>query len=293
MRPFCLLALPLLLNAADLDRDGMDDVEEQTLLEQFLPRFHLDRGECDMLPAEFGPGPAPRPGERNGTLYGQAFPVTRPDGGKWVELHYHHLWTRDCGRGGHELDAEHVSALILWTGSRWRAEYWYAAAHENTICDVSMIRKAGVEPRAEVWISSGKHASFLSKESCNKGGCGGDQCGETRTLRVKQIMNVGQRDVPMPGYEWALSNQWPLAEKLDSDFDERLLALADKSDSPVRVAGSMRGTQTTLAVGKKPVDAVDTAVKKTDGALEAGASGTTGFLRKAARGVGRFLGRAR
>ncbi|MCC7234250.1 MAG: hypothetical protein IT163_03045 [Bryobacterales bacterium] len=285
--------MPLLLNAADLDRDGLDDAEEQALLEQFLPRFHLDRKECDVSPAEFLPGATPRPGERNGTIYGQAFPVERQREGQWVELHYHHLWARDCGRGGHDLDAEHVSALVSRTGGVWRAEYWYAAAHESTVCDVSMVRKAGVEARAEVWISSGKHASFLSKESCNRGGCGGDKCQETKVLHVKRLVNVGQKDAPMPGFEWVLSTQWPLAEKLDSDFHEYLLTSADANEGLVRASESVKGSQTTLAVGKKPVDAVDTAVRKTDGALEAGASETAGFLRKAARGVGRFLGKVR
>ena len=74
--------------------------------------------------------------EENGTIYGQAFP--RAGNPNQVELHYYHLWRVDCGEMGHNLDTEHVSALLgRGQTSKWKALYWYAAAHEETVCDAS------------------------------------------------------------------------------------------------------------------------------------------------------------
>lgn len=290
---FILLALAFtaLVPAADLDRDSLDDATEQALLEQFLPRFYLSKGECDLAPAEFAPGASePRPIARNGVIYGQAFPYPSSKGASQVELHYYHLWARDCGRGGHPLDAEHVSTLVSETGSHWRAHYWLAAAHEGTVCDRGMARPAGVEARAEVWISARKHASFLSASECNRGGCGGDSCQEPRALTVARVINLGEPSALMPGMQWAASARWGLTEKMRSDFPPELLARLDSADGLTPTASSLRGVHTTLAVGNKPVSALDTTAAKTGAALDASASQTGSFLKRAARGVGRFLG---
>jgi len=290
---FVLLALALtaFLLAADLDRDSLDDATEQALLDQFLPRFYLSKGECDLAPAEFDPrSAAPRVLARNGVIYGQAFPYPSPGGTRRVELHYHHLWARDCGRGGHPLDAEHVSALVSETAGQWRADYWLAAAHEGTVCDRGMARPSGVEARAEVWISARKHASFLSAAECNRGGCGGDSCLDPRTLTVPRVINLGQPGALMPGMQWAASAQWPLLTKMGSDFSPSLLARLDATEGLTPTAASLPGVHTTLAVGNKPVTALDTAAAKTGSALDASAAGTGNFLKRAARGVGRFLG---
>jgi len=285
------LVCAALLPGADLDRDSLDDATEQALLEQFLPRFHLSEGECDQAPAEFtSHAGEPRPLQRNGVIYGQAFPHTTSGGARRVELHYHHLWSRDCGRGGHPLDAEHVSALVSESRGQWRADYWLAAAHEGTVCDRGMARPAGVEARAEVWISARKHASFLSAAECNRGGCGGDSCRQPRRLAVPRVINLGQPGALMPGMEWAASPRWPLLAKMGSDFAPDLLARLDASEGLIPTAGPLRGVHTTLAVGNKPVSALDAAAGKTGAALDASATGTGGFLRRAARGVGRFLG---
>lgn len=284
------LCFTAVLPAGDLDRDSLEDTLEQALLEQFLPRFYLSQGECDLAPAEFAAGSAePRPAARNGMIYGQAFPYRTTDGVRRVELHYHHLWSRDCGRGGHALDAEHVSALVSESGGKWRADYWLAAAHEGTVCDRGMARTAGVEARAEVWISAGKHASFLSEAECNRGGCGGDDCKSPRKLAVPRVINLGEPGALMPGMQWAASSRWPLLAKMGSDFSPELLARLDSAEGLTPTASSMRGVHTTLAVGNKPVSALDTAASKTGAALNASAGGTGGFLKRAARGVGRFL----
>src|ERR1700742_3254288 len=117
----------------DSDFDGISDSVENELLTRFAPQFMVSPDDCSKAPALFVPSRSkPVVEDDNGTIYGQAFPR-----GNQVELHYYHLWRRDCGEMGHDLDAEHVSALLQYDRNlgQWRALYWYAAAHEDTICD--------------------------------------------------------------------------------------------------------------------------------------------------------------
>ena len=102
------------VQSGDLDHDGIADALEQQLLERFQPQVRLSVKECDSRPASFQAGqPDPVAVVRDGTLYGQVSPVTwLPGAGPSVELHYFHLWAKDCGQRGHHLDAEHVSALV-------------------------------------------------------------------------------------------------------------------------------------------------------------------------------------
>lgn len=142
----------------------------------------------------------------NGTINGQPFPAKTPvSGARTVELHFYHLWRQDCGAHSHSLDAEHVSALVrasMLDGSaiQWKALYWYAAAHEDTVCDVSQITRATTlkaEDRgATVWISPGKHASFLNQALCHRG-CGRDRCEDMKPLTVQQIVNLGELEEAM------------------------------------------------------------------------------------------------
>src|ERR1700742_120900 len=151
---------------SDSDRDGLSDSLEATLLARFSPVFMVNRTDCSIIPAQFVPEISkPTVVADDGTIYGQAFPRRNHPGE--VELHYYHLWKKDCGEMGHDLDAEHVSALIRLGDepASARALYWYAAAHEDTICDAGHLSRAATisaeEYGATVWISPGKHASFL------------------------------------------------------------------------------------------------------------------------------------
>ncbi len=161
------------LPAEDLDRDGLDDGLEQRLLEQFRPVFIVSARDCDGRPAAFRQGsPTPEVVARDGTIYGQAFRL--PEGR--VELHFFHLWGRDCGRAAHPLDIEHVSVRLELHDGRWRATHWFAAAHQGTPCDLGQGASAetlqAFDRGIHVYVSMGKHASFLSQEACRKG-CGG------------------------------------------------------------------------------------------------------------------------
>ena len=130
-------------HAFDSDHDGISDEVEEALLAKFLPTFMVSSHDCSTQPAQFSPqAKSPTVVADDGTIYGQVFPRKQHPGE--VELHYYHLWRKDCGEMGHRLDAEHASALVSLgtTASDSAALYWYAAAHEDTICDASQLTRA-------------------------------------------------------------------------------------------------------------------------------------------------------
>jgi hypothetical protein len=241
--------------AEDRDGDGLDDALEQRLLERFAPRLQTSSKDCDGKPAFFEAGvPHPEPLERDGTLYGQAF-LKPSEGARLIEIHYYHLWSRDCGRNGHPLDAEHVSVLVQERAGEWRALYWYAAAHERTLCDTSTAARAavlGAEDRgAAVWVSRDKHASFFDVASCG-GGCGGDSCkGPYVPHEAKRVVNLGEPGRPMNGATWIGSTQWDLAGKMGSDFPDVLVAELEgaEGNTLVRMKPHLRPAQAALSGG--------------------------------------------
>ena len=210
----------------DSDHDGMSDTLEQALLVQFVPKFMIDQHDCSNVPAEFqADKKTPELKAENGTIYGQVFPAkTLTDKAPAAEVHYYHLWRRDCGGHGHPLDTEHVSVLIHASDTHlasatWKADYWYAAAHENTVCDVSQIARASTlhaqDHGAMVWISPGKHASYLNETLCQRG-CGADRCAKVVALPPGKIINLGELDHPMNGSLFIASGAWPLAGKMSN-----------------------------------------------------------------------------
>lgn len=292
MRALVLAILVVaLLRASDRDhdRDGLDDRLEQEILERFAPRFELSANECGGLPAEFVPGKRePVIRQENGAVYGQ---VTPRAGGRRLEVHYYHLWSRDCGKLAHALDAEHVSALLETAGGdrrkakSWHARYWYAAAHEDTLCDASrgiradLLEEGSTRRGARVWISRGKHASHLSLESCSRG-CGGDRCeAPFTTLRPERIINLGEIGFPADGAAWIRSEKWPLAAKFDSDFPEPFLRELDGAKGLVAAQPMLNPAQTALG--------------STGGALDTGYRRTRKSLEKARQTVGDWFRRGR
>jgi hypothetical protein len=212
---------------------------------------------------------------------------------------------------GHPLDTEHVAVLIEASSGTvvpddWKALYWYAAAHQNTICDAGQIARAsGLDAAtagAQVWISSGKHASFLRPELCGHG-CGADLCREMRPLNVTRVVNLGEPASPMNGALWADSPQWSLAVKMSrSDFDlQALTRLEGLPASEIAwVNPSLGPTQSTIAAGGSTANALALANRKTGTAISTAEDATgsdlgttydkvTRSLEKSARGVGRFL----
>jgi hypothetical protein len=308
--------------AADTDHDGLSDAQEQALLEQFVPQFQVSRTDCAVKPALFKEGAMkPTAMEQDGTIYGQVTPRTSAKGeDAVVEVHYYDLWSVDCGRMGHPLDAEHVSVLLRAKrmdspAEDWRAVYWFAAAHEATVCDASQVAAAkalDAEKRgATVWLSAGKHGAFLSEAICTQG-CGGDRCTEMTPLMVARVINVGEPGAAMHGAVWVESPAWPMAAKMQSDFSAAAITRLEQGGGvPVEMNGAhgsvkgtiyvansvangigTSGTNTGAALnmaGANTGAALDDADVKTEGALSRSAKATGGALKKSTKAVGRFL----
>jgi hypothetical protein len=230
----------------------------------------------------------------NSTIYGQAFP--RPGHPHQVELHYYHLWKSDCGEMSHNLDAEHVSVLLQrGHASQWKALYWYAAAHEGTLCDSSQIASAtavdGVLHGTRVWISRGKHASFLSDSICTHG-CGGDDCSTTKPLAISKIINLGELSAPMNGATWIDSPQWPLAAKMSrSDFTADRTARVDNLPT-ASIAWANPGNRPIVATilgGNKALGGTATGLRATGTALDTADSNTEKALGSTSTSTGNSL----
>jgi hypothetical protein len=309
---------------ADSDRDGMSDALEQALLVQFRPTFMVGRQDCSDIPTEFRPAVhEPEPMTENGTIYGQVFPSRTSVGALPVaEIHYYHLWRRDCGAHGHRLDTEHVSVLVRASGSHlatatWKALYWYSAAHENTVCDVSQIARASTlhaeDHGAEVWISPGKHASYLNQTLC-QGGCGADKCTNMIALAPGKLINLGEVSQPMNGSLFISSTAWPLAAKMaNTNFPAGAVArlnqlpatdiawfnagrhpaqgvIAVSSSTEQAIAASGQNTTSAISLaGDSTHSAVSTAGDSTGNALEKSYRNTKHALGSSARHVGEAL----
>jgi hypothetical protein len=293
LRLLALLAFALLASAEDRDADGLDDALEQSLLERFRPSFLISHGECAGLPAAFAPGEKePRALRKDGTLYGRVTPT----GPGIIELQFFHLWTPDCGRFGHPLDVEHVSALLINTkDNQWRARYWRASAHQETACDAGHGLKAGAvdaERRGpRVWISLGKHASYLSPSLC-KWGCGADDCREMRKLPAGPLVNLGEPGRWLNGAVWADSPQWALAAKMKPEFDPLTIERLEnpKKDRAVALHNGNPALQAVLLGGDSTLDGLSTGNRHTGSALETATGHTERALGTARRQVERFLG---
>jgi len=298
----------------DSDGDGFSDSLEQLLLAQFSPQFYIGQQECAGLPAAFQPGlHQPTPQAEDGTIYGQVFPVkVAGAAGPMAEIHFYDLWDRDCGAHGHPLDTEHVAVLAEASSSdlttaKWKAVYWYAAAHENTVCDVSQVARAkdlsAEQEGAKVWLSPGKHAAYLAKSLCNHG-CGADQCEAMKPMTTNRIINLGEPGHPMNGSDFTASREWPLEQKMDhTDFPSepiaRLEALPAGDISwfnPGRhpaqgvIAVSYTTGEAIAGSGQNTDAALALASDKTGNALQRSYRGTKHALGSAARAVDKALG---
>lgn len=298
----------------DSDHDGLSDALEQELLLQFMPTFMIGQQDCSARPAEFEAGiRVPKVAAENGTIYGQAFPAKASgDRTPMAELHFYHLWRQDCGGHGHPLDTEHVAVLIQASGShlgsaKWKATYWYAAAHENTVCDVSQIARASTlgaeEHGAKVWISPGKHASYLNGTLCTRG-CGADRCEAMTELVPAKLINLGEPDFPMNGSAFLSSNAWSLQAKMSSSnfpsssiarlnqLPESDIAWFHPGRHPVQgIIATSSSTEQALATGgSNTTAAISVAGSSTGDALSAATNNTGGALAKSYRHTRHALG---
>jgi hypothetical protein len=287
----------------DSDKDGFTDSLEQSLLAQFSPRFYIGQQECAGLPAAFQPGLSqPTPQAEDGTVYGQVFPVkiagaTAP----MAEIHFYDLWGRDCGAHGHAFDSEHVAVLVEASSpglstAKWKALYWYAAAHENTVCDVSQLARASdlkaEQEGAKVWISPGKHAAYFAKSLCNHG-CGADQCEAMKPMQTSRVINLGEPGHPMNGSDFVASKEWPLEQKMShTDFPPEPIARLNAlpaGDIAWFNAGR-HPTQGVIAVSYTTGEAIAGSGENTDAALALAGDKTGNALQKSYRNTKHALG---
>ncbi len=300
--------------STDSDHDGYSDVLEQSLLEQFAPTFMIGKADCSNVPAEFEAGKAvPTVMQENGTIYGQVFPAAGSTAKEpLAEIHFYHLWKSDCGPHGHHLDTEHVAVLVHASSgelatAQWKAEYWYAAAHENTVCDVSQITRASTlhaeDHGARIWISPGKHASYLNETLCSRG-CGADRCEEMVPLARGKIINLGEVGRPMNGSVFLASKEWPLTDKMThTNFPAETVARVEALPAtdiawvnpgkhPMQgVIARSAATEGALAdSGQDTSVALSLADDKTENALGVGYHKTTRALGTALHHVGKALG---
>ncbi|MDR3773267.1 MAG: hypothetical protein P4L26_07965 [Terracidiphilus sp.] len=272
----------------DSDQDGLSDALEQALLVQFAPTFMVGRHDCAGVPAEFVANvETPTVQAEDGTLYGQVFPAkSLGDGLPAAEIHFYHLWKRDCGPHGHPLDTEHVAVLVSASdrnpgSAKWKAVYWYAAAHESTVCDVSQIARAstldGEESGPRVWVSPGKHASYLNEALC-RAGCGADKCVDMVALRPGKIVNLGEAGHPMNGSIFIASREWPLMAKMsETNFPpEPIARLNQLPDTDIAWFGA----------GKHPAQQIIAVSSSTEQVIASGARNTTSSLSIAATSTG-------
>jgi hypothetical protein len=275
----------------DSDHDGLSDAVEQALLAQFQPKFFVGRQDCSNIPAAFVANVMkPTVEQEDGTIYGQAFLSRLSTKDTPVaELHFYHLWRRDCGEHGHPLDTEHVAVLVRGStadlvSARWQALYWYAAAHENTVCDVSQIARASTlgatDHGAKVWISPGKHASYLNETLCQRG-CGADRCEAMVPLAVTRIVNLGEVGQPMNGSVFLSSKEWPLEGKMTA------------SNFPAEPVARLNGMpETDIAwfnPGKHPAQRVIAISATTGGAIANSSGDTTAAINLAEDSTGNAL----
>ncbi|MCL2660277.1 MAG: hypothetical protein FWD64_07150 [Acidobacteriaceae bacterium] len=302
--------------ASDSDRDGLSDRTETELLEKFAPTFMISREDCSVRPAQFiASAKSPTVLDDDGTIYGQATPRKGKPGE--VELRYYHLWRKDCGQAARHPDMGHVSVLVKTgaTAKEARALYWYAAAHEDTACDASHITRAETihaeDHGATVWISDGKHASFLSEELC-KHGCGADRCDDMTRLKSSEIVNLGELNAPMNGIAWLRSSKWPLSAKMgQSNFPaeratrvERLpdtdIVWTNPSKRPPQAAAlvandgltGIRATDTAMVVSSGGVSSTLGSVKdKTGSAVKSTTGSVKNTLKKGVDKTGKLFHR--
>jgi len=304
---------PIKAELLDTDRDGLSDQLEQALLEQFEPVFLVGKDDCSNVPAEFLRDVAKPTVEReDGTIYGQAFVAKASTAGvSMAELHFYHLWKTDCGEQGHALDTEHVAALVRRSddGSafgHWEAVYWYAGAHEDTICDVSQIARAStlgaVDHGAKVWISPGKHASYLNGSLC-RGGCGADRCESMVPLKTARVVNLGEIGHPMNGSLFISSGAWPLEAKMTStNFPAGPISRLDAMPAddiawfndgkhPAQGVIAVSATTGTAIVnsGEDTTDAIGVAGDSTGNAIDKSYRNTKHALGLSIRSVGKAL----
>jgi hypothetical protein len=264
-----LACLATLLNALTLGQSAptppSDPAKDLALLLRFQPKFLIAKDDCAVAPSAFDDQSSkPLSTAADGTLYGHVKRVTNG-----TQLQYFHLWSKDCGRNGHQLDAEHVSILL---DEAEVPRFALSAAHQNTVCDASQAVPLQTEaPLPTFWISRGKHASFLGPDHC-RWGCGVDSCDAMQPLAVKRLVLLQHQP-------WIHSSQWQLRSKMDAnDFPDELIARLQNASKPIAAHPMLHPTKDIVLAGDAAINGMETGAQHTDHAVRIGLRKTKRFL---------------
>jgi hypothetical protein len=123
-----------------------------------------------------------------------------------------------------------------------------------------------------VWISPGKHASYLDARLCHAG-CGADICERMVPLPKGRVVNLGEVGQPMNASLFARSSAWPLAMKMQ------------QTNFPAEpIARLQRLPETEIAwfhPGRHPAQGVIAISSTTEGAIGKGGTQTASSMDKA------------
>lgn len=179
----------------DADGDGLDDGWERSALENLKPGLQLHDDEpalCDR--------------DADVALVGRVTPV-----GDRIRALIAIVYTADYGRCGavaHRGDVERVALDLepVAGSSDAIVRSVYTAAHEYTSLDGSQVHDASViaksaagNPRWIAYVSSGKHATYVSPADCRSQSdlpCAREACPDDNYLHVSYppITNAGEPD---------------------------------------------------------------------------------------------------
>jgi len=178
--------------AVDNDQDGLDDIREQRLAENYLPFVSLDPGDGCPLDG-FVVRVRPHPTDATKIL-----------------IVYDHLFQRDCGLNGHVGDDEVFGILIDPTRPAPAGILAIrTASHQGTICERATecstcgdnrnacdLAMDGGAQWPVLYASKDKHGQYATKSSCGVGTCF-DTCTLNASRRVAPIVNAGEPEHPL------------------------------------------------------------------------------------------------
>jgi hypothetical protein len=197
----------------DADGDGLADEWERALLDRWQPLLRLHRAE-------------PMLGDARGraVALGRVYPVDEPEGHvrALIALLYHRDYGR-CSFTGHRGDVERVALDLVEREGHLALAGAYTAAHEYTAFDGSRLRttadelgeldfvrdETSGEVRWRVHVSSGKHATYTSREACAGHAaaiCAREDCPGPGEAGEDVLTDIGWAGEPPPacdGPQWS------------------------------------------------------------------------------------------
>lgn len=196
-------------DCADVDRDGLTDAWEDTVLAHFQPRLELDEQERGLTDPSFRVGTAGRV-------------VARHDDPSRVVVFYGFAFSEDygsCSFTDHHGDVERAVIELertAGTNGDVRMIKAFTAAHEGDVTDASHLYEGdrlaselefvseNGAPRWLLYTSRNKHGTYANKRTCEskKLPCVADYCASSNKpnrndyRRLPRLLNAGEPEHP-------------------------------------------------------------------------------------------------